>query len=209
MIHYYVVDGEMTGLKPGYHELNQLSIIRIADNFQRTFNIAISYPERVSEDALRIQKRTKADLLKGKSLPNVVDEANAFFEEDGSTPDGRCIIGHNIAFDTNFLFATWKEVNKVFPASLWLCTKSYAKAYTKRFGEEEFKKMQGYDKAKYGLNDCLTGLGIAPKIGAHSATIDTQNNLTLFKYLQDKKVDHINVIKKVAHVQNVSSYEDD
>lgn len=67
MIAYYILDTETTGLKAGYHEINQISVIRTSDGFQKTLNIAVDHPERASKEALDIQGKTRWDLKEGIS----------------------------------------------------------------------------------------------------------------------------------------------
>ena len=58
MILYYVLDTETTGLKSGYHEVNQISIIRLDDDEQITIDIAVDHPERAAYQALQVQGKT-------------------------------------------------------------------------------------------------------------------------------------------------------
>ena len=206
MINYYILDVETTGLKAGYHEINQISVIRVSDGFQKTANIAVSFPNRASPEALRIQKRAKHELSQGVPQEDVVAELDAFFEEDGLTAAHRCIVGHNVSFDRRFCHAMWAFCGKEFKADLWLCTKSFTQRWGKKIGPEKIAAIQGTPKAKYGLDMCLLAAGIPAKFGAHSATIDTQNTLSLFQFLMDKQLDYVSIIKRLPHKTKPDSF---
>ena len=203
-INYYITDVESTGLKAGFHEINQLSIIRVSDGFQKSWNIAVENPKHASSEALKVQGITRKDLEKGLQISQVVQEASDFIEEDGLNEASRCFIGHNVAFDRRFMQAAWAKEKKKLMVDLWLCTKKFMKAYTKRFGEEQVLKKQASDnpelvKVKYTQDMCLTGLGIKPKFGAHSAIIDCQNCLTLYQFLMDQGLNYARVIENKPH----------
>lgn len=209
MIHYYMYDLESTGLKAGFHEINQISIIRISDNFQKTINIAVEHPERASQQVLDIQKITRADLKRGIKKQQAVEEINSFFNEDGAGPEARCIVGHNIAFDRRHSHALWEQEKVRFPADLWLCTKKLMSTYVKKYGQAQVMELQKTEKVKYGLDMCLIGLGLKPKFGAHSATIDTQNNLVLYNHLLSQNLNHVRVIENIPHkTKDIDIYYD-
>ncbi|NJO18581.1 MAG: hypothetical protein HC877_23490 [Thioploca sp.] len=73
MIKYYVLDVETTGLKAGYHEINQISVLRESDNKLISYDIRVDYPERVNYQALEIQGKTKQDLYKGEDKKYIKD----------------------------------------------------------------------------------------------------------------------------------------
>lgn len=204
MINYYIIDTETTGLKSGVNEINQISLIRLSDEFQITSNIKVAHPERASAQALSVQGKTKADLSKGVSIDKVIKKVNDFIEEDGLSPNARCMIGHNVEFDRKFIHSEWAEKNIQFPADLWLCTMDLMKAYIKKVGDTEVLKKQAsvnpdQTKVKYGQDLCLVGIGQAPKFGSHSASIDCQNCMTLYKFLMDQNLNYIRSIKNEPH----------
>jgi DNA polymerase III epsilon subunit-like protein len=199
VIEYYIVDVESTGLKAGWHEINQISIIRVSDQFQRTINIAVDHPERASPEALNIQKKSRADLTIGIPKEQAVEELIEFFEEDEKTPAHRCVVAHNGAFDRRFLHALWDSMNQPFPADLWLCTKAFTQKYAKKVGVQKIASIQGVPKAKFTLAHCLLACGIKAKFGAHSATIDTQNTLSLYEFLMGENLDYVSIIKRLPH----------
>ena len=136
-LQFYLIDTETSGLADKIHEVVQISIIRCSDRHQLSKYIKAEHPETASEEALRITGKTHADLLKGDSKESVVELCDNFFAQDGTTPEHRCIVGHNIQrFDCRFLQALWTKCNKEFPANLWLDTIPFTKAYAKKFGIE-------------------------------------------------------------------------
>jgi len=184
--------------------MNQISIIRVSDNFQKSWNIAVENPNHASSQALQIQGITKADLKKGITIQQAIKEVNEFIEEDGLNETARCFIGHNVSFDRRFMQAAWAKEKLKLNIDLWLCTKKFMKSYVKKYGEDNIKAEQakvqpGETKVKYGQDLCLAGVGLKPKFGAHSAAIDSQNCLTLYQFLMDKGLNHARVIENKPH----------
>lgn len=211
MIQYYVADTETTGLSSTFHEINQISIIRVADGFQKSWNIAVANPNNASAQALQIQGKTKADLKIGQPIKEVIKEVNEFLEEDGLDEASRCFIGHNVAFDCRFMQAAWEKEKQKLMVDLWLCTKKFMKAYVNKFGDSDIKFKQGEAKVKYGQDKCLIGIGLTPKFGAHSASIDCQNCLTLYNFLMTQGLNHVRIIDNKPHkIKNMQiEYFDD
>ena len=136
---YYVIDTETTGLKPGWHEITQISIIRCEDRHQLSEFIRAQYPKRASKEALAITGKIEADLRYGKDRITVVEAVDNFLRSDGLTDEHRCMIAHNAAFDKNFCHELWKSVGKTFPAICWLDTKVLAKNWAFKLGLEKPK----------------------------------------------------------------------
>ncbi len=204
MLNYYVVDTETTGLSVSFHEINQISIIRVSDGFQKSWNIAVENPKNASAEALKIQGITRADLKNGIPVAEAITAVDAFIAEDGLNEASRCFIGHNVSFDRRFMQAAWAKEKKKLMTDLWLCTRKFMKAYTKRFGEEKMLQEQAKEipdilKVKYTQDMCLTGVGLKPKFGAHSAAIDSQNCLTLYQFLMSQGLNYARVIENVPH----------
>jgi DNA polymerase III epsilon subunit-like protein len=199
MIIYYVLDTETTGLKVGYHEVNQISILRLASNEQMTVDIGVKYPDRASPQALQVQGKSVLEISSGINKADAVSRINDFIEGDGQTPAHRCIVGHNVQFDRKFCHQTWDDVGEVFPADMWLCTKTFAQRYAKKTGVQKIAMAQNKPKAKYGLNIFMEGVGLTPQEGAHSATVDVSNTATLLKFLWDSKLDYVSLIKRLPH----------
>lgn len=202
MLQYYVIDTETTGLKADYHEMTEIGIIRCTDRVQLWRQIKCGYPERANLDALRITKKTMADLENGHDPQIVIEECEKFFNEDGLTPAHRCIVGHNIfSFDKRFLFAFWQNVGKVFPATLWLDTIPMTKQYAKNIG---------LIKPKVNLHAALDICQIKKFSDAHNAKVDSRNTYLLWKNLmEEKKIDHLPFIKTAAHQPIITSTDDD
>lgn len=192
---YYIIDLETSGLKPDFHEVNEISIIRCSDKNQLNKFIKSEYPERAAPKALEVTGRTMSDLLKGDSKEEVVASCNNFFEKDGADPESRCIVGHNIVgFDKKFIHALWKSVGSTFPANLWLDTMTFM---------TEYSKLKGLDKKRYSLTDAMVELGLKPKMsGLHTAKVDSQNNYYLLEGLRKTGVQQLPLIKRYAHTLN-------
>jgi DNA polymerase III epsilon subunit-like protein len=190
MLHYYIVDTETTGLKAGYHEVIQISIIRYSDRFQRTLNIKAEFPFRASKEALQITGKSIHDIQKGIGKPEAVEELENFLSEDQKTSGHRCIVAHNAVFDRRMLHAMWQSLGRKFPADLWLCTKEFTR---------KFAKKRGIEKPKLTLAASLELTGIVSKRGAHNAVIDTLNTTNLFEKLMGEQLDHVHLIKRVPH----------
>ncbi len=201
-IKYYVIDTETTGLKSDYHEITEIGIIRADDRVQLWRQVKCEYPERANFDALAITKKTLADLDKGFSKEDVVAECEKFFNEDGLTPQHRCIVGHNIfSFDKRFLFALWEKVGKVFPATLWIDTIPMTKHYAKQIG---------LVRPKVNLHAACEIVGIKKFSDAHNAKVDSRNSYLLWKDLiENKKMDHLPFVKTAAHEVATQSTDDE
>lgn len=193
-LHYYVIDTETTGVQVSKNEITEIGIIRCKDRVQLWRNIKCETPETASYDALKITNKTLADLLKGSTKEDVVNECEKFFDEDGVSAAARVIIAHNAPFDRRFLHALWEKCGKVFPAILWLDTMSLTREYAKK---------QGIVKPKVNLHAACDLVGIKKLSEAHNAKVDSRNTFLLHRSLiEDKKVDHLPFIKTAAHIIN-------
>lgn len=191
MIHYYVIDIETTGLKPGFHEICQISIVRCTDRKQLGKFVRCEHPWRANPQSLAITGRTKEDLKQGISKEDVVDICNKFLLEDGQTPEARCMIAHNAAFDRPRVHLLWSEMKQSFPASLWLCSQKCAREY--------ITKHLGIAKSSMKLHNAMETCGIKPRTGAHNAISDTQNTYILMEHLKKQGLDVLPFIKRVPH----------
>ena len=196
---FYITDTETTGLAIDKHEVTQVSIIRCTDRHQLSKYIKAEHPETASDDALRITNRTRADLLKGDSKESVVDACDKFFEEDGLTPEHRCMVGHNVhRFDQRFMHRLWEKCGKQFKSHLWLDTLPYTKAYAKQFGIES---------PSFNLASSLNIVKVAAKGQAHNAIGDSQNNYRLLMKLMESGVDYLDHVKRIPHNFNSKDEE--
>ncbi len=208
---YYILDTETTGLAVDVHEINQISVMRVSDAEQVSLQIAVAHPNVYNSQALEIQGITPKDLREGVSIKEAVESINLFLEEDEKTKAHRCIVAHNAPFDRKFVHRAWERLDIEFPADLWMCTQSFGKRYVKKFGSDKIAKAQadaGIDlkpdksgklKPKFGLNNFMVGVGLEPKIGAHSADVDVKNTLTLYNWLMNSRTEHISLIERVPH----------
>ena len=210
-ISYYILDCETSGLSVDIHEINQLSILRISDKEQLSYQIKVKHPHVYNAQALEIQGITPADLRNGIPIEEVAEAVALFFNEDGQKPAGRCIIAHNAPFDRKFIHRAWDRLGLEFPADLWLCTQSFAKRYVKKHnngdkiakaqldgGVDGIKKdKSGSLKPKFGLNNFMVGVGLTPKIGAHSAEVDVQNTDVLYDWLINSSTEYVSLIDRV------------
>lgn len=199
-LHFYLTDVETSGLSLERNEVTQISIIRCADRFQLSKYIKAEHPETAHEDALRITGRTRADLLKGDDKQFVVDACEKFLEEDGTSPEHRCMVGHNVhRFDQRFIHRLWEKCGRQFKSFLWLDTIPFTKAYAKQFGIES---------PSFNLPSSLNILKIASRGDAHNAIVDTQNNYRLFVKLMESGVDYLNHVKRIPHITNTDNVND-
>lgn len=190
-LHYYIIDTETNGLKSSWHEVTQISIIRYSDRNQLSKYIKIEYPSRTNPEALKVTKRTMADLAKGLSKEEVVDACVNFLEQDEVTPEARCIIGHNVSFDKRFCHALWESCGKKFPAYLWLDTMACAKYHLTR--------NLGMEKPSVKLDSCMEHFGLTKRGEAHNAIVDTQNTYVLYEHLKKESFDFLPYIKRMPH----------
>ena len=197
-LHYYIIDTETTGLKAGYHEITEISIIRCTDRHQLTKKIRASYPDRANAISLEKTNRTMADLLVGDDKMSVIQACNTFFAQDGVSSEDRCIVAHNSAFDKRFCHATWESAGLVFPANNWMDTIKFAKEWAKRVGNEP---------ANYQLATVLKFANIKPMPGAHDAGSDARNTYLFWKkgmdMAQNLGINHLQAIKREPHLTNV------
>lgn len=194
-IRYYVVDTETTGVSTKTHEVVELSIIKVGidgeKNTQFYKKIIAEHPETASLDALRITRKTMADLRQGERAKDVVDMVDRFLEQDGLTPAHRCIVAHNAPFDRRFIHTLWEKQEKKFLADLWLDTIPMFKSYAKR---ENIKTAARLDVA------CEV-MGIVNKSGAaHNASSDSRNTYYLLKKMIDSNVPYLSIIKNEPHI---------
>lgn len=187
---YYCLDTETSGLKAGWHEITEISIIRATDRHQLSMFVRPSFPERANWESLEKTQRTMADLYKGEAKLKTILAIEKFLEEDGLTPAHRCIVAHNSSFDQRFCHALWEGENRRFPADNWLNSQAMAR---------DFAKKKGMVKPKLTLGACLDMLEIKGIPGEHQAVVDAQNAYLLWKKAMDLGLDHLSAIKSCPH----------
>lgn len=201
MLHYYVIDTETTGLRSGYHEINEISIIRCTDRVQLTEFIRCEHPERASFDALKITNKTISDLSSGNSKSYVLEKIDKFLEQDGVTPAHRCFVAHNVSFDRKFIHALYTELNRKCPVDLWMCTMALTKDYAVKLGMK---------KPKVNLHAACDIVGVKKLSAAHASKVDSRNTYLLWKNLmEEKKVNYLPFIKTAVHSLNKQESEEE
>jgi len=197
-LQFYVLDVETTGIKNTYHEITELSIIRVGNTPKESIiinrNVKCKYPKRANIEALRITNKTIYDLYKGDSKDKVVQDCNYFFNLDKKEKSHRCIIAHNCSFDMGFVHKMWEECGEVFPVDNWVDSMKLVSAYAKSNGLE-----YALSRGKIKLQDSCTLLGINKVAGAHNTESDTKNTFLLWKKLLEHNVDYLKYIKCVPH----------
>lgn len=202
---YYALDLETNGLSTEYHEICEFSLLRMKDKVQLTRNIKVDNPENSSLDALRITNKTIEDLKHGISREQLLADVDRFLNQDGSNPDNRCLVGHNVVnFDKRFLWALWEKQCKYFPINLYLDTLKMSKDYTKQLG---------LVKPKHTLEAMCDQLGIQKVAGLHNAKSDTRNCYLIFNELIKNGVDHLKHMEYISHApieeENVNELMED
>jgi DNA polymerase III alpha subunit (gram-positive type) len=189
-LEYYVIDTETTGLKAGFHEVIEISIIRCKDRHQLTKQIKAEHPERADSRALEVCKKSLFEITQGDDKEYVVDRCEEFWNEDGLTPEHRCLIAHNANFDKRFCHALWQSVGKTFSVVCWLDTVKFTKDWAKKKGV--------YQKS-FTLEKSLKFADITPLPGKHAAGADARNTYLLWKKGMDQGVQHLSAIKRWPH----------
>lgn len=192
-LNFYVIDVETNGLKAGWHEITQISIIRNEDRNQLSKYIRIQYPNRTNPESLTVTGRTMADLKVGVSKEEVVNACQDFLLSDGQTEEHRCIIAHNGSFDRRFCHSLWDSCGKVFPASLWLDTAQCAKYHLTRH--------LGMEKPSVKLDSCMDHFGLTKRGQAHNSIVDTQHTFILYDHLRKENFDFLPYIKRFPHAE--------
>jgi DNA polymerase III epsilon subunit-like protein len=200
-IKYYIVDVETNGIKAGYHEINEISIIRCDDKVQLTEFIKCEYPERSSLDALAITKKSLSDLNNGNDKNFVVEKIVRFLSEDNLTAAHRCFVGHNVSFDRRFIHNLFGSVDKKCEVDLWLDTLSLSKEFIKISDTSKLNiSKTATGRIAKTLQACCDMVGIKKIAGAHASKVDTQNTYFLWKKLiEEKGIDHLPHHKTFVH----------
>jgi len=201
---FYLLDVETSGLDPTIHEITEFSIIRCSDLVQKTWYLKINNPKSVQPQALAITNKSIKELLsREKHLEDVIDDINAFIEEDKGSPNERVIIAHNYSFDQRFCEKIWEKYNKTFPANMWECTMAMSRKYIKTISPDE-------KRPEVKLAVLLNRFGIKQKEPLHSAATDCRATFRLRDFLLRQGVKEIQFIKKSKRViekekQNITS----
>jgi len=199
----FVLDSETSGLKPGFHEITELSILRCEDMVQKVWLLNINHPERFSKQAIMVTGQNLHEISKRKRfLKDSIKEINEFLEEDGETPDDRVIIAHNGSFDRAQIECVWGS--KAFPANYWLDTCAMARKYIKT-------KLKPIKKQSAALDRLLILFKINAELGAHSAEVDVRNTFRVWKYLENRGMSNVEFTKLSPKIikESMEIYEND
>ena len=173
---YFVIDLESDGLKCGYNQITECSILNCQTMEQITWLIRIKDPKRCSKQALYVTKKTAEELMsRGRYIEDVLDEISEFILRDVASSDEIVMIAHNSSFDRRFIEDAYMSNKKKFPGVYWLCTKEMSSKYT--------KNVLGIQKTSHALNEMLITAKIksAETDDIHSACVDTRNTFRLWK----------------------------
>jgi len=186
---YMVIDIETTGIKCGFHEITEISILNCETLDQRVWFVKIKYPERASDDALRLTNKTRRELVsRGRFIEDILDEINEFVEEAGDELEEAVMIGHNCSFDRRFMEHAFETNNKKFKAQYWLDTVSMARKLA--------KNVLKIGKTSFALDRILVTAGVKNiESGAHSSEVDVRNTFRLWKYMSQRGISNAEHIK--------------
>ena len=200
---FQIADIETTGLNSrNFHEITEVSFIRVADKMQLFCEVKCEHPENASYDALKITGKTLADLTNGMSKEEMMDKVDRFLAMQEATPASTCIIGHNVSFDRRFLFAYWNRASRRFPAYYWLDTQELTKHYLKQVDTSTLKITKtATGKTSTTLTACCEMLNVRKIQDVHNAKADTRNTYFLFKKLTEEcGIDYLPFIKTHKHI---------
>lgn len=188
---YYICDLETNGLKVGFHEISECSIIRAKDRVQLSRQVRVDNWKNSSLDALKVTGKTIDDLKQGCSKKQLINDVDEFFSRDELTPAHRVLVGHNIInFDRKFLHHLWEQHGKEFPVDLYLDTVPFAKRLAVKMG---------HVKPKVKLELAMDLFGLKKFGGLHTARGDTRNTYVLWKHLMDSDIEYLDLIKQFPH----------
>lgn len=187
----YVLDTETTGMNPEIHDIIEISMCRLSLSKpesveQKTWLLKPLNPEAIQDDALRVNKHKKEDVLhftkfgKENYLPpeEVVADIERWIMEDEVSIIDRVAGGQNIQFDIGHLRALWNKVGykDTFPFSVdndnrLFDTKMFAMA---------IDLCTGRRRRFYNLSSLVDSFH-AKKLKAHRADADTLMTVDLLR----------------------------
>lgn len=115
----YVADVETTGLDSRLNDVIELSLHRLTDGQQRTWQLKPTNVNNIEAAALRINGHKLEDLLHETAYgrqtyrdPNqVIIEVENWLAEDGMPTEKRILVGQNINFDKDMFEQLWTKCN--------------------------------------------------------------------------------------------------
>jgi DNA polymerase III alpha subunit (gram-positive type) len=190
----YVCDCETTGLDKDKHDIIELCFWRLGEPESKTWWMTPLAPENIEEDALRINKHLKEDILhktkegreKYRSPSEVLPEIEMWLMEDGAAAEERVFIGQNPDFDYNFLLALWKKLGHEddFPFGYWIDGKDGRRNQGFIIDTMQLARLidlcTGKKRSRYGLAALVKDFSIT-KATAHRADGDVKMTKDLFE----------------------------
>lgn len=178
----YVVDCETTGLDYIKNEPVEISIYKLSDGSQKTWNLKPLNFDDISPDALRVnglkledlQGKTPEGREKYKEPAKVLVEIENWLLEDFSASEDRILTGQNINFDKMMLESLWRKCDSIgtFPFNKKYAIDTMQIEFFLDFCKDEFA--EGYSlyalTKKYGIKNEK----------AHSAAADVKATVAVF-----------------------------
>ncbi len=186
---YFVIDTETVGIKCGFHEITEISILNCETLEQVVWMVKIKHPERADKRALMVTNKTLNELLsRGRYIEDVLDEINSFLQEGSKEVDEICMIAHNASFDRRFIEDAFTSNDKTFIGQYWLCTVAMAKKFN--------KTILKLTKASASLEKMLISGNVKNvELNAHSAEVDVRNTFKLWKVMTARGMSNTEFIK--------------
>lgn len=178
----YVLDCETTGLNYIKNEPVEISIYRLSDSEQRTWDLKPINVDTISEDALRVNGfklddllgRTKEGKEKYKDPSKILVDIENWLSDDFMPSENRIICGHNSNFDKMMLEELWKKCNsyETFPFNKKYALDTMQIEFFMDFCKNDFGEgySLGWLTKKHGIKNEK----------AHSAAADVKATVELF-----------------------------
>lgn len=176
-----VLDIETVGLKCGFHEITEVSILDCQTLEQKTWFIKVQHPERASKEALMITNKNIKELCtRGDLIQDVIPQIEEFLVKiSENDPDNLCCIGHNVSFDRRFLEDAFNVAGKKFPANYWLCTMDMSKKFSKNI-------LKIAEKMSFALSNMCKLASITTPNDMHTSAADVQVTYKLYMYMKTR-----------------------
>jgi len=112
----YIADTETTGLNE-VNDVVELSLFRLRDGEQATWNIRPFDFDQIEDSALKVNNITREDLQLFKPADEMLPEIENWVMDDGCSVFDRVLVGHNVEFDIKMMKSLWKkaEASDSFP----------------------------------------------------------------------------------------------
>ncbi len=151
---YAVIDLETTGFSAQYHEIIELAAVRVeAGRVTGVFSELVRPRRYISRQITRLTGITAEMTAGARTLAKVLPDYLAFLA-------GTDLLGHNIAFDLEFLRAGCSELQLAVPDATSYCTMRLARRLHPEWTHHRLDDLiRHYDiprnRAHRALDDCL------------------------------------------------------